>query len=64
MAKIIISFLGTGGYTEKHFEARGEYHETDYTIDEKEFSEKFVASALLKHHNADKIIFIGTLAMM
>ena len=64
MAKIIISFLGTGGYTEKHFEARGEYHETDYTIDEKEFSEKFVASALLKHHNADKIIFIGTLKAM
>ena len=64
MAKIIISFLGTGGYTDKYNEARGEYHKTNYTIEEKEFHEEFVASALLKHYKADKIIFIGTLKAM
>ena len=63
MAKVIISFLGTGGYSDKN-KSRGEYRKTKYSIGDKEFPCEFVTEALWKNYGADKIIYIGTLKSM
>jgi len=64
MSKVIISFLGTGGYSDNSNRCRGEYRETTYTIESSEYKNSFVSDVLLKHYNADKIIYIGTLKSM
>ena len=64
MAKVIISFLGTGGYSDRESKCRGEYRETTYFIDNKEYINSFVSDVLFKHYEAEKIIYIGTLKSM
>ena len=64
MAKIIISFIGTGGYADGSNKSRGEYRQTLYSIDNRKYETEFIATALMKHHSADKIIYIGTLKAM
>ncbi len=64
MSKVIISFLGTGGYSDNSNRCRGEYRETTYTIENSEYKNSFVSDVLLKYYNADKIIYIGTLKSM
>lgn len=64
MAKVIISFLGTGGYSDRESKCRGEYRETTYFIDNKEYVNSFVSNALKEHYKAEKIIYIGTLKSM
>jgi len=63
MAKVLISFLGTGGYSDKN-KSRGEYRTATYSIDGEEYTCEFVAEALYNHYNVDKIIYIGTLKSM
>ena len=64
MAKIIISFIGTGGYLDGTNKSKGEYRKTLYSIDNSKYETEFIASALMEHHSADKIIYIGTLKAM
>jgi len=64
MAKIIISFIGTGGYADGSNKSRGEYRQTLYSIDNRKYETEFIATALMEHHSADKIIYIGTLKAM
>jgi CRISPR-associated Csx2 family protein len=63
MAKVLISFLGTGGYSDKN-KSRGEYRTATYSIDGKEYECEFVAEALYKHYKIDRVIYIGTLKSM
>jgi CRISPR-associated Csx2 family protein len=68
MAKVIISFLGTGGYQDRKNKSRGEYKTATYSINENkkshEYKSDFVSEALYKHYNADRVIYIGTLKSM
>lgn len=65
MGKVVISFLGTGGYQDKTTMARSEYRVADYQVDDSEiYSTEFVSDALMKHYKADKIICIGTMKSM
>ena len=64
MAKIIISFIGTGGYLDGTNKSKGEYRKTLYSIDNSKYETEFIASALMEHYSADKIIYIGTLKAM
>jgi CRISPR-associated Csx2 family protein len=65
MSKVVISFLGTGGYQDQTTMARSEYRVADYQIDSSEiYTTEFVSDALMKHYKADKIICIGTLKSM
>jgi CRISPR-associated Csx2 family protein len=64
MSKVIISFLGTGGYSDRESKCRGEYRETTYLIDNKNYVNSFVSDVLLKHYKAEKVIYIGTLKSM
>ena len=63
MAKIVISFLGTGGFSDKN-KRRGDYKKAKYIIDKETYESEFVADVLKRHYGADKIIFIGTLKSM
>lgn len=63
MAKILISFLGTGSININNKEAR-EYRKATYEIEGKLYKEAFVTKALDKHYNADKVLYIGTLRSM
>ena len=60
MAKILISPLGAGFPTGRNEKAVREYRTAKYKIDNKEYEDSFVASALYKHLKLDGIIFIGT----
>ena len=68
MARVIISFLGTGGYTDSKEKSRGKYRSAKYSFNTgKEsiiYESEFVSEALYKHYNADRIIYIGTLKSM
>ena len=68
MARVIISFLGTGGYADRTKKSRGKYRSANYSFDKgKEstiYESEFVSEALYKHYNADRIIYIGTLKSM
>lgn len=60
MARILISFVGTGALTGKGDSMR-EYRKTLYRIGDKELGEfPFVAAALTTEHKVDKVILIGT----
>jgi len=54
MAKILISSLGTGRKKE------GNYSHAKYEIDNAIYETSFIADALNKHINFDKIFLIGT----
>jgi CRISPR-associated Csx2 family protein len=64
MAKILISFLGTGSVDEKSEKERREYRTVKYEIDDKIYEESFVTKVLDTHYNIDKILYIGTLRSM
>ncbi|MBZ4683974.1 MAG: CRISPR-associated protein DxTHG motif protein [Fusobacteriales bacterium] len=52
MSKILISSLGTGN--------NRNYRTADYLIDNKKYTEKYVANVLKKHLQIDKMFIIGT----
>jgi len=54
MAKVLISSLGTGNKRE------GSYQKAKYEIDNKIYETSFIADALNKHINFDKIFLVGT----
>ncbi len=59
MAKILISFVGTGSLIQS--QSTREYKTAEYHIGDVNLGEyPFVAAALSRHYNADKIILIGT----
>lgn len=59
MAKVLISFLGTGVPTERH------YKEVSYVFPGgKTYSSPFFAKALSQYYNIDRIILIGTVKSM
>ncbi len=68
MARVIISFLGTGGYSDKDNKSRGKYRTANYSFNTEKkptiYESEFVSEALYKHYNADRIIYIGTLKSM
>lgn len=60
MAKILISPLGVGRVTGENEKSVREYKKARYKIENKQYEDSFVASALYKHLKLDEIIFIGT----
>lgn len=64
MAKILISFLGTGSVDEKSKKETREYRTVKYEIEAKIYEESFVTKVLDTHYNIDKILYIGTLRSM
>ncbi len=54
MAKILISSLGTGNKKE------GAYQKAIYSIDKKQYQTSFIADALFRHLEIDKIFLVGT----
>jgi CRISPR-associated Csx2 family protein len=64
MAKILISFLGTGSVDQDSKKERREYRTVKYEIDDKIYEESFVTKVLDTHYNIDKILYIGTLRSM
>ncbi|QXP70766.1 TIGR02221 family CRISPR-associated protein [Polaribacter sp. R2A056_3_33] len=64
MAKILISFLGTGSVDRESKKERREYNTVKYEIDDKIYEESFVTKVLDIHYNIDKILYIGTLRSM
>ena len=63
MAKILISFLGTGRIN-KEGKSKREYEKAKYEIDGQLYEETFVTKALDTHYNIDKVFYIGTLKSM
>ena len=64
MARVLISFLGTGRVN-KQGKSKREYESANYKIEEKEYKdETLLARAIDKHYNIDKIFFVGTLKSM
>ncbi|UAM97264.1 TIGR02221 family CRISPR-associated protein [Polaribacter litorisediminis] len=65
MAKILISFLGTGSVdNDKSKKEKREYRTVKYEIDKQIYEESFVTKVLDTHYNVDKILYIGTLRSM
>lgn len=63
MRKVLISFLGTGPFTESN--GLREYRTARYRFpDEKEYETPFLAAALSDHYGIDKIILVGTVKSM
>lgn len=67
MAKILISFVGTGGLINRetqgksYLDSKRQYRKTVYHLGDENLGEySFVAAALAKSHNVDKVILIGT----
>lgn len=75
MAKVLISFLGTGRikkdtpfkkdtpsreYEPTKYHSSREYEKTTYRIDDVDYDCTFVSIALRKHFDIDKLILIGT----
>lgn len=55
MAKVLISSLGTGSKKD------GAYQKAKYQFDkETPYETSFIADAILKHHNIDKLFLVGT----
>lgn len=63
MAKVLISFLGTGPTNDKG-EGKREYESAVYKIDDKIYETTFVTAALNDHIQANKRIVIGTVKSM
>lgn len=59
MAKVLISFLGTGRLKDKN-DPKREYEPTKYRIDGQEYEYSFVSVALKKSLSIDKMILLGT----
>jgi len=59
MARVLISFLGTGPFTENEKGIR-EYKNAKYRIEDKEYETPFVSAALADYLNIDKKIILGT----
>ena len=58
MAKTLITFLGTG---KQELRAKRQYREAKYKFDNNEtYETPFIAAALSKYHQVDRIIMIGT----
>lgn len=66
MAKVLISFLGTGPINNiGKPQATREYTKANYRIDTTDYpNTSFVADAIARHYNVDKIILIGTAKSM
>lgn len=65
MAKVLISFVGTGKFQAKEMESTRDYQTTCYHIDDNEIGQyPFVAAGLAKHQQVDKTILIGTVHSM
>lgn len=67
MAKILVSFVGTGGLIrrekqgESFLASERQYKTTRYHLGEEDLGEfPFVVAALTQYHNVDKVILIGT----
>ncbi|MDR3178039.1 MAG: TIGR02221 family CRISPR-associated protein [Campylobacteraceae bacterium] len=58
MAKILISLVGTGKIINDG-ESKS-YKRTDYSLNDKLYNESFVANAIIKHYQINKLFFIGT----
>lgn len=61
MAKVLISFLGTGPVIDQE---KREYKSAKYLIDGKEYQTPFVSAALSDHLNVEKRIILGTAKSM
>lgn len=68
MAKVLISFLGTGRQNRKNDLSlplsQRKYDSTKYLIDGRTYETPFVAAALSEHYNVDKVFMIGTVHSM
>ena len=69
MAKVLISFVGTGslekGKSESDMKSAREYRKACYHLGEQDLGEfPFVAAALSSAHQVDKVILIGTVHSM
>ncbi len=63
MAKVLISFLGTGPFESK--DIYRSYREANYHVGSSDLGQfPFVSAALKKHHNVDKAILVGTVHSM
>src|SRR5574344_313241 len=63
MAKVLISFLGTGRLVDSKAEitlSKRRYDNTKYRIDGRDYEKPFVAAVLKEHYSIDKTILIGT----
>ncbi len=58
--KILISSLGAGIRKNSNSHMPGEYATTKYQIDDKVYEEQFIARALVKHLDIEKVFLIGT----
>lgn len=71
MAKILISFVGTGSLQNKEKQGQSylaserQYKPATYHLNDESLGEyPFVAAALTKYHNIDKVILVGTVHSM
>ena len=61
MAKVLISFVGTGKFQTHDMRATRDYQQTNYRLDGLDIGEfPFMAAGLTQHHHVDKVILIGT----
>ena len=61
MAKVLISFVGTGKFQTHDMRATRDYQKTNYRLDGLDIGEfPFMAAGLTQHHHVDKVILIGT----
>lgn len=61
MAKVLISFVGTGKFQTHDMTATRDYQKTNYRLDGLDIGEfPFMAAGLMQHHHVDKVILIGT----
>lgn len=62
MAKVLLSFLGTGRMLDIHKTNKisRKYDVTKYQIGDKVYESSFIASAIVQYHDIEKIIMIGT----
>lgn len=61
MAKVLISFVGTGKFQNHDMTATRDYQKTNYRLDDLDIGEfPFMAAGLMQHHHVDKVILIGT----
>lgn len=58
--KVLISSLGAGRKKNELSHMPGEYATTKYQIDDKLYEEQFIARALVKHLNIEKVFLVGT----
>jgi len=61
MAKILIISIGTGDIKK---DSDSDYHETIYTIGNKQYKNTLTSQVIAEHYNIDKIYFIGTSGSM